>query len=231
MDNKTNRLISLAYQLYDTTDGEQSLLEQTADGQPFTFISGMGIALDAFEAKVEGLTTGDNFDFTLTPDEAYGDYDDNRILDLDKEMFEIDGRFDAEHVRTGAIVPLQNEEGARFNAIVAEVTADKVKVDLNHPLAGRTLCFKGSILEAHEATNAEIQAFVESLQSDGCGHCEGHCGGEDGGEGHCCHGGEGHGEGHCCHEGEGHGHGKGGCKHGHGGGHGKSHCCHGHHNN
>lgn len=56
MDNKTNRLISLAYQLYDTTDGEHTLVEQTAEGRPFTFISGMGIALDAFEKQMENLS-------------------------------------------------------------------------------------------------------------------------------------------------------------------------------
>ncbi len=206
MDNKTNRFVSLAYQLYDTTDGEQILVEQTTDDQPFTYISGMGIALDAFEQQTKDLQEGDNFDFTLQPDEAYGDYEDAHVFDLDKEMFFIDGQFDAEHVREGAIIPLQNEEGARFNGVVAEVTADKVKVDLNHPLAGRTLTFKGSILKAHDATNAEIQAFVEQMQG-GCGGC---CG-EDG-EDHCCHGGEGHKDG-CCH-GKGH-HGKGGCCHGH----------------
>lgn len=208
MDNKTNRLISLAYQLYDITDGEHTLVEQTTDGRPFTFISGMGIALDAFEQQMEGLATGDNFDFTLSPEEAYGNYEDSHVIDLDKEMFVIDGKFDAEHVRKGAIIPLQNEDGNRFNGVVAEVTADKVKVDLNHPLAGRTLNFKGAILEAHEATNEEIQAFVDSLQGNGegggCGHCD-HEGGchHDGG----CknHGHEGH-----CHN---HDHKNGGCGH------------------
>ena len=224
MDNKTNRLISLAYQLYDVTDGEHTLVEQTNDGRPFTYISGMGIALDAFEQQMEGLATGDNFDFTLSPEEAYGDYEDSHVIDLDKEMFVIDGKFDAEHVRKGAIIPLQNEDGNRFNGVVAEVTANKVKVDLNHPLAGRTLNFKGSILEAHEATNEELQAFVESLQGNGegcgCGHCdhEGGCGNHDGGCGNnegCCHhdgGCKGHG-----HEGQHHNHEhkEGGCGHCH----------------
>ncbi len=212
MDNKTNRLISLAYQLYDITDGEHTLVEQTTDGRPFTFISGMGIALDAFEQQMEGLTTGDNFDFTLSPEEAYGEYEDSHVIDLDKEMFVIDGKFDAEHVRKGAIIPLQNEDGNRFNGVVAEVTADKVKVDLNHPLAGRTLCFKGSILEAHEATNEEIQAFVESLQGNGegcgCGHCD-HEGGCKGHEDGCQH------DGGCKGHGHNHEHRNGGCGHCH----------------
>lgn len=225
MDNKTNRLISLAYQLYDTTDGEHTLVEQTAEGRPFTFISGMGIALDAFEKQMENLSTGDNFDFTLAPEDAYGAYEDCHVIDLAKEMFVIDGRFDAEHVRKGAIIPLQNEDGNRFNGVVVEVTADKVKVDLNHPLAGRTLTFKGSILEAHEATNEEIQAFVESLQGNGDGEGCGHCNHEGGCHNH---------EGGCNHKGGCHNH-EGGCKnHGHGdkchnhehGGDGHCHCHH-----
>jgi len=112
-------------------------------------------------------------------------------------------------VRKGAIIPLQNEDGNRFNGVVAEVTADKVKVDLNHPLAGRTLNFKGSILEAHEATNEEIQAFVESLQGngEGCGHCD-HEGGCKNHEGGC----KGHGHDGHCHN---HEHKNGGCGCGH----------------
>ncbi len=217
MDNKTNRLISLAYQLYDITNGGHTLVEQTADGNPFTFISGMGIAIDAFEKQMEGLATGDNFDFTLTPAEAYGEYEQSHVIDLDKEMFVIDGRFDAEHVRKGAVIPLQNEDGNRFNGVVADVTADKVKVDLNHPLAGRTLNFKGSVLEAHEATNEEIQEFVEALhgncEGEGCGHCgkEGGCHDHECG----CHhegGHKNHGQGGHCHH---HEHGEKGCGHCH----------------
>ena len=175
MDNKTNRLISLAYQLYDTTDGEHTLVEQTAEGRPFTFISGMGIALDAFEKQMENLSTGDNFDFTLAPEDAYGAYEDCHVIDLDKEMFVIDGRFDAEHVRKGAIIPLQNEDGNRFLGLVLAISEDKVKIDLNHPLSGKKLNFCGEVLENREATAEEVAHMAKLLSGEGQQGCGGSC--------------------------------------------------------
>ena len=214
MDNKTNKLITVSYQLYDVTDGQNELLEQTTDGQPFSFISGLGIALDAFEQAIMPLEKGADFDFTLTPQQAYGDYVDERVLGLDKNIFTVDGHFDDKHVYPDAIIPLQNADGQRFNGQVVEVTADKVKIDLNHPLAGRTLNFRGQIIESREASNEELSAYVAQLQG-GCGGCGGGCDDCESGCGH--HDGEGcghhdgehhHGDGHC-------GHHDGGCGHCH----------------
>ncbi|MFR5269651.1 MAG: hypothetical protein ACLTGI_01540 [Hoylesella buccalis] len=53
------------------------------------------------------------------------------------------------------MVPLQNEEGTRFMGRILEVNDKQVKVDLNQPLAGKTLNFKGKVIENREATNEE----------------------------------------------------------------------------
>ena len=89
-------------------------------------------------------------------------------------MFCIDGRFDNEHIYVDAIIPLQNEDGNHFYGRVVEIGKDKVKVDLNHPLAGETLYFEGKILENREATNQEIQQLINHM-SGGCSGCGGHC--------------------------------------------------------
>ena len=79
--------------------------------------------------------------------------------------------------------------------------ADKVKVDLNHPLAGNKLNFKGYVIENREATNDEIQTLLNHMNGGGCsGHCGG-CENEGGckGEGGCGHHDEKHSkEGGCC---------------------------------
>ena len=103
------------------------------------------------------------------------------VLDLEREVFTVNGTFDAENIYEGAVVPLQNEEGTRFMGRILEVNDKQVKVDLNHPLAGKTLNFKGKVIENREATNEEIAAMVNQM-AGGCG-----CGGHS--EGGCCCGG------------------------------------------
>ena len=190
MDEKTNKYIAVAYKMYSVEDGESELLEEATDEKPFIFISNMGATLPAFEKELADLAPGDEFDFTLSTDDAYGDYYDERVLELDKEVFFIDGKFDNERIYEDAIVPLQNEEGQQFQGVVSKVTDDKVTVDLNHPLAGCELHFVGSVLASREATNQEIEQMAKLLSGEyGCGGCGGgdcsSCGGGDCGGGDC----------------------------------------------
>lgn len=205
MGSNLNRYIAVAYKLYTVDNGENTLVEEATDREPFQFISGYGITLDAFEKEIAGLEKGAEFDFTLQKEDAYGDYEMVHVLDLDKEVFTINGHFDRERIFKGATVPLQNEDGNRFLGKVLAVSDDKVKIDLNHPLAGKTLNFKGHVVEAREATNDEIQGLINRMSGEGC--C---CGGHDG-DGGCCHGHH-HDGGHCGHH---HDHKDGGCCHKH----------------
>ncbi len=194
-----NKYIAVSYKLYTTTNGETHLIEEAPAERPFQFISGFGVTLEAFEANIANLEQGADFDFQLTKDEAYGDYEEARVLDLEREMFCINGHFDHEHIYKDAIVPMQNEDGNRFYGRVLEINDTTVKMDLNHPLAGETLNFKGKVLENREATTAEIQGLINRLSgggcSCGCGDCSGGCG--DDCEGGCD--GHHHGGGCGCH--------------------------------
>ena len=196
---KQNQYMEVAYQLF--VDGENGLemMEEAPQNRPFKYITGFGVALDAFEQQLEGLAKGAAFDITIPKEQAYGDYQDEYVLDLEREMFCVDGKFDSEHIYEDAIIPLQNEEGRRFYGRVAEIGQDKVKVDLNHPLAGETLHFKGTVLENRPATTDEIQQLVNHM-SGGCkGNCSG-CGGgcgEEGCGGNGCKDGDKKGKG-CC---------------------------------
>ena len=201
MENKTNKLIAAHYQLFTINDnGERKLVEETSQDQPFVFITGFGAALDALEEQLENLERGAKFDFELDKDKAFGEYEPKRVIDLNKEMFVVDGHFDSKNIFKGAQIPLKNEDGNFFIATVLEIGSDKVKVDLNHPLAGNKLNFKGYIIENREATKEELQTMLNHLNSGGCsgdcGGCEGGCGHHEGGCGH--HEGEGHKDGGCC---------------------------------
>ncbi len=173
--SKSNKYINLSYQLYDATEGKSELIEQTSDSKPFNFISGLGIALQAFEDNVTPLEKGANFEFDIPHDQAYGEYDASLVIDMDKSIFAVDGKFDDEHIKKGAVVPLQNADGDRFLGHVLEISDAQVKMDLNHPLAGKDLKFKGQILETRDATDQELSAYENMIHGhqDGCGcNCE-----------------------------------------------------------
>jgi len=207
MEQTSHKRIILSYETYaDNEAGVHELLEKTSPEHPFQFITGMGLALDAFEERTASLQTGDTFDFTLTVEEAYGPYMEEHVLELGKSLFSPDGRFDAANVYPGAVVPLENADGLRFQGLVKEVRDEVVVVDLNHPWAGKALHFKGSIVEARPATDDEVTGMLNMMSGEGgccgCGGGDCHCGDDGcGGDGHC-------GGGHECHHGHHH---EGGC--------------------
>ncbi len=206
MENNTHKYVTVAYELYaDNAEGVHELIEKAPVAHPFQFISGMGVALDSFEEKIVGLAPGDDFDFTLSVEEAYGPYVEEHVLELDKQMFCIDGRFDKNVIYPGNVIPLVNADGNRFQGLVLEVKEDKVVVDLNHPLAGKALHFKGMVVVSREATDEELQGLINMMSGEGCGcgcdDCGGECGGHHHGEGHeggCCGKHEHKHEGGCC---------------------------------
>ncbi len=197
MEERRNKYISVQYKLYTVDEKGEHLVEQTTPERPFEFISGFGFALEAFENQVKDLEKGKTFTFQLTKDEAYGDYEEERVLDLERDVFTINGHFDHEHIYEGAVVPLQNEDGNHFYGRVLKVTEDQVKMDLNHPLAGETLLFSGLVTENREATKEEIQHLINHLHGGcDCG-CDGDCDCDH--EHHHEHGEGGCGCGHCHH--------------------------------
>jgi len=190
-----NKMVSLTYDLhYDDAEGE--LIEQATSGKPLSFVFGAGIMLPKFETHLEGFEVGNPFEISLQDVDAYGELDENAIVDLPKHLFFIEGEFDDEVVAVGNSVPMMSTSGQRLNGLVLEITDDIVKMDFNHPLAGENLFFKGEITEVREATDEEIAA---TLGGGGCG-----CGSKSG-SGSCGCEEEECGEGACSTEG------KGGC--------------------
>lgn len=174
-----DKMVSLTYDLrVEGQDGE--LIEQATAGKPLTFIYGRGMMLPRFEALLEGMEEGKSFEISLSCDEAYGEFDENAVVDLPKNIFIIDGKFDDDIIRVGNTVPMMSTSGQRLNGLVMEITDETVKMDFNHPLAGEDLFFKGEILEVRNATEEELAATT-----GGCG-CGGGCGCDSHGDHESC---------------------------------------------
>ena len=184
MDKPQNRFLSVTYELYTVSNGEKTLEEQTGTERPFEFITGYGIALDAFEKNLIGLEKGAAFDFTLQPAEAFGEYIPEGMHKLEREVFMINGKFDNEHIFPGAVITMNDTEDHQFMARVVKIEDDGVTIDTNHPLAGKALNFTGQVIENREATEEEINKLIKML-TGGCGGCGG-CGHHDGNCGEGC---------------------------------------------
>ncbi len=177
MNISENKIVSVTYDLYVPTEsGNPELMESATKEQPLVFAFGLGMMLPKFEENLQGMKVSDKFEFTLSSDDAYGERSEENVLELPKNIFEIDGKFDSETIFAGNIVPLMSNDGQRFNAEVVEVGENTVTVDLNHPLAGETLTFKGEVIDVREATEEELQALMGGC-SCGC-DCD-DCGDEE----------------------------------------------------
>jgi FKBP-type peptidyl-prolyl cis-trans isomerase SlyD len=192
-----NKFVTLTYDLNVGEGEERELMEQATAEKPLEFIFGTNSMLEAFEKQIEGLTQGDTFSFQLTPEEAYGDFDESKIIELPKNIFEIDGKIDDQVLFEGNTVPMMDSSGNRLTGSVMTIAEDVVTMDFNHPLAGETMHFAGSVTGVREASAEEIAALFSGggcgCGSGGCGSCgdgsdEGGCGcgSESGGCGSGC---------------------------------------------
>ncbi len=151
-----NTVVSMTYTLTET-DENGPLIQEVSKDKPFVFLYGSGFLLPKFEENIRGLEAGADYAFPLESEVAYGAVRDDALLELDKEIFKIDGKIDEDILFVGNDIPMQNNEGQTLMGKVLEITDDKVKMDFNHPLAGLDLFFKGEILDVRKATAEEIE--------------------------------------------------------------------------
>lgn len=186
-----DKMVSLTYELrLEGANGD--VFETAGSDNPLTFMYGAGMMLPKFESELEGKAVGDKFEVAIDAANAYGEVNEAAVIELPKNVFEVNGEFDAELVKVGNTVPMMSTSGQRMNGIVLAVEEATVKMDFNHPLAGEDLHFKGEILEVREATAEELAAVANQ---GGCGCDSGSCGDGDCGDGGC---GTSEGGGCCC---------------------------------
>lgn len=174
MKIENQKVATLIYEMFVVgEDGKEEVMETATLERPLIYCHGEKMMLPAFESAMLGKDVDDAFDFVITPDQAYGDYDEKGVMTLDKKLFyNGDDEFDSERVYEGAVVPMNTVDGQVINALVVEITDDKVTIDLNHPLAGETLHFVGKVVDVRDVTPGELKALHHRGE---CGHCKGNC--------------------------------------------------------
>lgn len=187
---KPGKYVELVFDLYKiNNDGSETLVHEVTDDAPECVVFGVtqGI-IKPLETALEGLGAGDVYDVTAKPEEAFGHHNPEEVVELDREVFEIDGKFDEENIKKGVRLPMMTADGFRIEGLVVEVTPDYVKMDFNHQLVDCNVRIKGSVKTVRDVTE-------EDLRPAGCGGCGCH---GDCGDGSC---GDGCGDGSCggCH--------------------------------
>ncbi|MBS3141349.1 peptidylprolyl isomerase [Candidatus Woesearchaeota archaeon] len=122
-------------EIFDTSKhGEHS--------HPLEFEVGSGLVIKGFDESVIGMKVGEEKDITIKPEEAYGFHNESLLRKIPKAQIPL-----KEEPKIGMMLILGTPDGQKFPVRIAEVTSDEVTLDLNHPLAGKTLHFKIKLLE------------------------------------------------------------------------------------
>ena len=188
MKAEQNKMVGVDYKL--TVDGQ--IADQSRPGQPLEFIFGTGMLLPKFEEAILGKEPGDKVAFTLEPKDGYGEVIAEAIVDLPKTIFMVDGKLAEDILFVGSQVPMSDAQGNRMMGTIKEVGDEHVKMDFNHPMAGKTLNFEVEVVSVRDVTPEDLQGHCScgSCSDHGCGDdCGDDCGcGCNDHDGHCsCH--------------------------------------------
>jgi FKBP-type peptidyl-prolyl cis-trans isomerase SlyD len=143
-----NMAVSIHYTL--TNDDGEVIDSSIDNNEALIYLHGKNNIISGLENALVGKQAGDIFDVRIEPEEAYGEFMDDRVVVIPRDMFEgID----------------QIEEGMQFHADVSSgpgvvtvvaVDGDKITVDGNHPLAGVALSFAIQVIAVRAATEEEL---------------------------------------------------------------------------
>ena len=149
-----NKVVTLTYSLrFDDSEGQ--IIQEVNEERPFVHLFGNGTLLPVFETNLDGLEPDTQFEFGLGHKEGYGEFNEEAIIELEKSIFEKDGKVDEELLKIGNMITMQDQEGHPIDGRVLEIKSDKVVMDFNHPLAGKDLHFSGRVIDVRDASDEE----------------------------------------------------------------------------
>lgn len=147
-----NKVVELSLTIcLDSYDGEK--IQEYTKEEPLVFIFGIGEIFPAFEDNIKGLKKGEFFKFMLTPDQAFGEYDENAVIELKRNSLNLS----SEDIFVGNVIPFVNEYGDELEGTILEFDDDNITFDFNHPLAGENIFISGTVLDVREATEEDFK--------------------------------------------------------------------------
>jgi FKBP-type peptidyl-prolyl cis-trans isomerase SlyD len=145
MNIEKNRVVRFHY----TVSEGGVELESSIGREPLTYLAGHGGIIPRLEAALDGKSEGDKVEVTVAPEQAYGERREGLVQRVAKK------HFGKNRLLPGASVMLQTRQGPRL-VTIRKVGMSVVDIDLNHPMAGKTLDFAVDIVQVRAATDEEI---------------------------------------------------------------------------
>jgi len=150
---QNNIVGAIAYKL--TVDG--AIEEVITPEEAIEYLHGEDNIILGLEEALEGKKAGDTFAITISPDKGYGEYDEEEVDSIPLDEFALD----TSDLKVGEEIELWSEEDDDiFEATILEITDEYIKLDFNHPLAGKTLHYEVQVVEVREATEEELEMGV-----------------------------------------------------------------------
>tara|TARA_B110000003_G_C16443199_1_gene454878 strand:- start:335 stop:775 length:441 start_codon:yes stop_codon:yes gene_type:complete len=116
------------------------IIDSNFESEPATFSVGDGNLLPGFESTLMGLVNGDEREFTIPPEQAFGQHNPQNVQAVER------GNFDQEELELGAMFSFQNGDG-ELPGVIVDVDDNDVMIDFNHPLAGKNIIFQVKIID------------------------------------------------------------------------------------
>ena len=135
---------------YTLKDQEGNVLESNSGHDPMAYLHGHSNMLSGVEKALTGKTKGESFSVTLAAEEAYGERKEDAIQRISAKHLQ-----GAKVWKPGMVAVVNTEQGQR-QVTVVKPGKFMITVDLNHPLAGRTLTFDLEVVDVREATSEEV---------------------------------------------------------------------------
>jgi FKBP-type peptidyl-prolyl cis-trans isomerase SlyD len=159
MQIANNTAVTIHYTL--TNDAEE-VLDSTTGGEPMVYLHGKGNIISGLEKALNNKNVGDKFDVRIEPEDAYGEFSDDMIQVVSREMF--DGIDDLE---VGMQFHAAVNSGSGIVTIM-KIDGDDITIDGNHPMAGLALSFAIEVVGVRLATKDENSHG--HIHGAGCNH-------------------------------------------------------------
>lgn len=121
---------------YTGRRSDDTVFDSSRDREPLEFTIGAGQVIPGFEEAVVGMQPGEHKTATIPADQAYGAYQEDLVLEVDRGQFP-----PGADPQVGQQFQVGFPDGQSGIVTVREVSGDMITLDANHPLAGEDLHF------------------------------------------------------------------------------------------